>query len=74
MDPERAQHFARGRLDLELFLGLAGSFRGHYLMEPPDGTGYRRAYRDDQHAFEVAEEAIELLSAAVEDDEVDGED
>jgi len=54
VDPERAQHFARGRLDLELFLGLAGSFRGHYLMEPPDGTGYRRAYRDDQHSFEVA--------------------
>ena len=51
VDAERAQHLSRGRSDLELFLGLCGDFRGHYLMEPPDGTGYRRAYRDDSHSF-----------------------
>ena len=53
VDAERAQHLARGHTDLELFRGLRGEFRGHYLMEPPDGTGYRRAYRDDSHQFHI---------------------
>ncbi|KAJ1458646.1 hypothetical protein M885DRAFT_513174 [Pelagophyceae sp. CCMP2097] len=51
VDAERAAHLSRGRTDLELLLGLCADFRGHYLMEPPDGTGYRRAYRDDAHSF-----------------------
>ena len=44
VDAERAAHLARGRADLSLLLGLGGDLRGHYLMEPPDGSGYRRAY------------------------------
>lgn len=48
---DRGRFFAQGRWDLELFRGMAGGFRGHYLMEPPDGTGYRRAYRDEAHSF-----------------------
>jgi len=53
VDAERARHFQTGSLDLRLFLNMAADFRGHYLMEPPDGTGYRRAYRDDLHSFQV---------------------
>lgn len=41
----------QGRWDLGMFCGLTADFRGHYLMEPPDGSGYRRAYRDEWHHF-----------------------
>ena len=52
VDPMRARQFATGDMDLRALLQLSGEFRGHYLMEPPDGAGYRRAYRDDAHEFE----------------------
>mmetsp|Transcript_1508 Transcript_1508/g.4537 ORF Transcript_1508/g.4537 Transcript_1508/m.4537 type:complete len:258 (+) Transcript_1508:91-864(+) len=39
----------QGRWELGVFCGVGGELRGHYLMEPPDGAGYRRAYRDDKH-------------------------
>lgn len=39
------------RCDIESFLSLRGEYTGHYLMEPPDGGGYRRAYRDQKHEF-----------------------
>ena len=50
-DPRHAAELSRGEWRLEHFFGLSGAFRGHYLMEPPDGTGYRRAYRDENHEF-----------------------
>ena len=53
-DVRHASHatdLSQGKWALEHFLGLSGDFRGHYLMEPPDGTGYRRAYRDERHEF-----------------------
>ena len=48
----RHGQFATGDMDLRALFQLSGEFRGHYLMEPPDGAGYRRAYRDDAHEFE----------------------
>eukprot|EP00635_Sarcinochrysidales_sp_CCMP3193_P009681 CAMPEP_0118916048 /NCGR_PEP_ID=MMETSP1166-20130328/16124_1 /TAXON_ID=1104430 /ORGANISM="Chrysoreinhardia sp, Strain CCMP3193" /LENGTH=379 /DNA_ID=CAMNT_0006855839 /DNA_START=423 /DNA_END=1562 /DNA_ORIENTATION=- len=58
-----ANDLSQGKWTLDHFRGLAGDFRGHYLMEPPDGTGYRRAYRDEQHEFCFGAEPCELFSS-----------
>jgi len=73
VDAERARYVAQGRWDLEFFVGLEAAFRGHYLMEPPDGTGYRRAYRDDEHTFRF-DARLEPEACAVDGDMVQTDD
>jgi len=52
IEQERARRIQQGRFgDIDILKNLASNFRGHYLMEPPDGSGYRRAYRDEEHEF-----------------------
>lgn len=54
MESSLEREVAQGRWELLRFCGLRGDFRGHYLMEPPDGSGYGRAYRDIWHHFAFA--------------------